>query len=406
VLDDGSRKHFKTLRLDATYELGGDTRLLGFAYGTRQDFTRWFTRPRGGGWMQREESYGRRVQGAGANLAGKAALAGGALDWTLGLEQVRESTDYGYWDGLIARQRTAPALDDRRTRLNNTAAYGQASWKANGWLQATAGLRADRFSGDCRPLGPEAGTDPCGRMQTRRHASPKLGLLAQIGPAVALRANWSEGFALPSDFAKYALGARDLGTNVFRQTELGVQWSPSPQWRVDAAVYRITSSQEIRNTAPGEYQNFGATLRKGAEVQLHWMPHRDWHVEWVYGRARSRVTQHADAALLGRQVTGVPGFTSTLHARWRPRADLTVHAMLRHVGRSALNASNTEWAGGYRWADLGLQYRLPSHGASLNVWLRNVGNARYASTTVLIGGERLVAPGAPRTVQVGLQLSL
>ena len=104
--------------------LSGDTRLLGFVYGTQQDFVCWFTRPRG----------------AGANFAGQTALAGGALDWMLGLEQIREATDYGYWDALVARQRTVPALDDRRTHLDNSAAYDQTRWQANAWLQTTAAV--------------------------------------------------------------------------------------------------------------------------------------------------------------------------------------------------------------------------------------------------------------------------
>lgn len=46
VVGDGADKHFGTLRLDAQYALDADTRLLGFVYGTQQDFVRWFTRPR------------------------------------------------------------------------------------------------------------------------------------------------------------------------------------------------------------------------------------------------------------------------------------------------------------------------------------------------------------------------
>ena len=42
----------------------------------------------------------------------------------------------------------------------------------------------------------------------------------------------------------------------------------------------------------------------------------------------------------------------------------------------------------------------------LNLWLRNALDTRYASTTTLIGGQRLVAPGAPRSLQLGLQFSL
>lgn len=409
VVGDGADKNFGTLRLDAQYALDADTRLLGFVYGTQQDFVRWFTRPRSGTWMQREERYDRSVLGAGLNLNGKSQLVARELNWMLGLEQVRESTDYGYWDGLVDRRRTAAALDDRNTRLNNTALYGQGSWQATGWLQTTAALRWDHFDGRCRLLGAETGGDECNRMQGRSHASPKLGAMAQLDARTALRASWSQGFALPSDFAKYALRNSELGANIFRQTELGLQWKPSSQWLIDAAVYRVTSSNEIRNTAPGEYENLGATLRKGAELQLHWLPGRSWHLEWAYGRNRSEITQNANAALLGQRVVAVPEYTSTLHARWMPRGDVTVHGVLRHVGRAPINAGNTEWAGSYHWLDLGLQYRLPAsvaRHASLSLWLRNAANARYASTTTMIGGQRLVAPGAPRSVQLGLQLSL
>jgi hypothetical protein len=125
--------------------------------------------------MQREERYDRSVLGAGLNLSGKSLLAARELNWMLGLEQVRESTDYGYWDGLLDRRRTGPALNDRNTRLDNTAIYGQAGWQPTAWLQTTAALRWDHFDGRCRLLGAEAGGDECNRMQGRSHASPKLG---------------------------------------------------------------------------------------------------------------------------------------------------------------------------------------------------------------------------------------
>lgn len=409
VVGDGANKHFGTLRLDAQYALDADTRLLGFVYGTQQDFVRWFTRPRSSTWMQREERYDRSVLGAGLNLSGKSLLVARELNWMLGLEQVRESTDYGYWDGLLDRRRTGPALSDRNTRLDNTAIYGQAGWQPTAWLQTTAALRWDHFDGRCRLLGAEAGGDECNRMQGRSHAGPKLGALAHLNARTAVRASWSQGFALPSDFAKYALRNSDLHANIFRQSELGVEWKPSAHWLIDASLYRISSSHEIRNTAPGEYENLGATVRKGAELQLHWLPSRNWHVEWAYGHNRSQVTQNANAALLGRRVVAVPEYTSTLHARWMPRSDVTLHGVLRHVGRAPINASNTEWAGSYRWLDLGLQYRLPAslaRNASLSLWLRNATNTRYASTTTMIAGQRLVAPGAPRSVQLGLQFSL
>ncbi|MNL70288.1 hypothetical protein D3C87_1952680 [compost metagenome] len=61
-------------------------------------------------------------------------------------------------------------------------------------------------------------------------------------------------------------------------------------------------------------------------------------------------------------------------------------------------------------ADLGLQYRLPAawglQNGTLSLMVRNLGNQAYASNMSVIGGELLVAPGAPRTLLLGLNFSL
>jgi len=410
VQGDGSEKHFQTLRLDIDHDLGRDTRLLAYAYGTRQDFTRWFTRPRGGSWAQREERYARSVAGTGLNLSGDAQWAGHAAQWTLGLEALRESTDYGYWDGLRQRQRVAGAISDREATLNNAAAFGQVAWQLHPLFAPSIGLRHDRFTGNCERLGAETGADPCTRLQPVAHTSPKLGFSSRVHERLTLRASWSEGFALPSNFAKYALGAAQLDPNVFRQTELGLQWRAGRALWLDLALYRMQSSQEVRNLAPGVYENFGETLRRGAELQAIWTPTSALELRWNYGRAQSRVTHSANAALLGKQVAAVPRYTSTLQARWQMDADWALQGALRHVGRMAVDAANATWSPAYHVADLGVQYRLPAaaglqHG-TLSLMVRNLANKAYASNLSVIGGELLVAPGAPRTLLLGLNFSL
>lgn len=410
VQGDGSQKHFKTLRLDVNYDLGNATRLLAYAYGTQQDFVRWFTRPRSASWVQREERYDRSVAGTGLNLSGDARWAGRPLQWTLGLEALRESTDYGYWDDLHNRQRTAPAISDRQATLDNAAAFGQLAWQLQPLFQPSLGLRWDRFTGDCQRLGPETGSDACTRMQRVAHASPKLGLSSRVHEQLTLRASWTEGFALPSNFAKYALGAAQLDPNVFRQTELGLQWRASRQLWLDLAAYRMASRQEIRNLAPGVYENFGATLRKGVELQAVWTPVSALELRWNYGRAQSRVTQNANAALIGRQVAAVPRYTSTLQARWQLASGWALQGALRHVGSMAVDAANATRSPAYHVADLGLQWRLPASlglaDGTLSLMVRNLTDKTYASSMSVIGGERLVAPGAPRTLLLGLNFSL
>lgn len=410
VQGDGSEKHFQTLRLDIHYALDNDTRLLAYAYGTQQDFVRWFTRPKGGSWAQREERYDRSVAGTGLNLSGDARWAGRAAQWTLGLEALRESTDYGYWDDLRNRQRSTPAISDRAATLNNAAAFGQLAWQLHPLFAPSLGLRWDRFTGNCQRRGAETGSDPCTRMQRVAHTSPKLGVSSRVHEQVTLRASWTEGFALPSNFAKYTLGAAQLDPNVFRQTELGLQWQASRQLWLDLALYRMASSQEIRNLAPGVYENFGQTLRKGAELQALWTPASAVELRWNYARTQSRVTHNANAALLGKPVAAVPRYTSTLQARWQMNADWVLQGALRHVGRMAVDAAHTRSAPAYHLADLGLQYRLPGssglQNGTLSLMVRNLRNQAHASNMSVIGGEVLVAPGAPRTLLLGLNFSL
>jgi outer membrane receptor protein involved in Fe transport len=406
VQGDGAQKHLRTLRLDVNYALGDDTRLLAYAYGTSQDFVRWFTRPKAGSWAQREERYARSVAGMGVNLSGATRSA----QWTLGLETLREATDYGYWDDLQDRRRSAPAINDRQATLNNVAAFGQADWKLHPLFTPSLGLRHDRFTGNCTRLGAETGSEPCTRMQRLAHTSPKLGVSSRLSEPLTLRASWAEGFALPGNFAKYALGAARLDPNIFRQTEVGLQWRASRQLWLDLALYRMASSQEIRNLAPGVYENFGETLRKGAELQAVWTPASTWELRWNYGRAQSRVSQNANAALVGRQVAAVPRYSSTLQARWQMHPDWTLQGALRHVGRMAVDASNSVWSPAYHVADLGLQYRLPASlglaDGTLQLMVRNLGDKSHASSMSVIAGERLVAPGAPRSLLLGLNFSL
>lgn len=413
--NDGADKHFKTLRVDATYRLDDSMKLLGFAYGTQQDFVRWFSRPVGGGlWRQREENYDRQVWGAGLNLSGQQHWAGQAVEWMAGVETVRERTDYQFWDALDQRRRTQAAANDRRAALDNVAAYGQLHWKLHPLFQPTAAVRWDRFTGDCTRLGAETSTETndgaCGRMASLSHTSPKLGVIAQPVQDLTLRASWSEGFALPSDFAKYALGAAAVAPNVFRQTELGAKWQVVRDWMVDAAVYQLKSSHEIRSVGLGVYENYGATERKGLEIHSLWAPSSAWQLQWAYGRVLSKVTENGNAALVGRQVAGVPAYTSTLSVQWQPVAAWQAQLSWRKLGRAWVNAANTEVAEGYATWDLGLRHTLEGGSALAGhtvvyAQLRNLTDRRYPSTVAMIGGERLVAPGEPRTLQVGLQLS-
>ncbi|MDM0087065.1 MULTISPECIES: TonB-dependent receptor [unclassified Variovorax] len=406
AMNDGATKHFATLRADLNYALTPDIRLLSFAYGTRQDFTRWFSRPVSpAAWRQREETYDRTVFGAGTSLNGRTQTRWSALNWVAGVETFRESTAYQYDDGLDQRMRLSPAIDDRTSRLDSLSAFAEVDAPIHALFQPSLGLRWDRFSGGCSLDGAETGSDPCGPLARLSHASPKLGVRSDVAPGVRLRASWAEGFALPNTFAKYALGASQLDPNVFRQTEVGAQFKPAQGLLLDIAAYRLRSSDEIRTVAPGVYENYGATLRRGVEASALWSIRPDLDVSLVYGSARSRITENASAALLGKSVAGVPRYTATAAISWTPVAAWTGTLTWRRVGAYAVTADNSVNYAGYATVDLGVSYVPPAASRyRLYATVANVGDKAYATSAAVIGGTQVFAPGAPRSLKVGAQL--
>ena len=401
VQNDGTEKDFATLRTDVQYALSDQLTLLGFAYATRQDFTRWFTRPLGGVPTQREESYDRKVHGAGVNLNGR-HNATVPLNWVAGVETFRESTDYVYYDNLDFRRRVTPAINDRNSVLRSLSAFGELEAPLHPLFKPTLGVRWDRFTGNCSPNGPETSTAPCERMPRMSHTAPKFGLRSQIASGLELRASRAEGFALPSDFAKYALGASVLDPNIFRQTEVGARLTAVPGLMIDAAAYRLQSSDEVRAVAPGVYENFGSTRRTGYELEILWMPHDDVDLTLAWGEADSKITRNANPALVGKRVTGVPRHTLTAELTWRPLPGWQSTLTWREIGRYQVDAANTRSDQGYGIADLRLSYSAGSlHPYTVYAAIDNLADRRYATAVNTIG----YASGAPRTVRVGVQVN-
>ncbi len=401
VQNDGAEKDFATLRTDLHYDLGPDLALLGFAYATQQDFSRWFSRPVGGRMTQREETYDRSVQGAGVNLNGHrhGVLP---LNWVAGLETFRESTDYVYFDGLDQRRRVSPAINDRNSVLRSVSAFTEIEAPLHPLFKPTLGLRWDRFSGICGIRGPETSTAPCETMPEVSHTSPKIGLRSQLTDGLELRASHAEGFALPNGFTKYAAGASGLDPNVFRQLEVGARLTAVPGLMIDLAAWRARSTNEVRQVATGLYENFGATRRHGVELELLWSPHRDVDLSVAWGTARSRIERNANPALEGKEVTSVPRHTLTLEAGWRPAPGWQGTLTWQEVGRYQVDTANTTSYGGYGVADLRVSYTAGHrHPYTLYAAIDNLADRKYATTVSTLG----YATGAPRTLRVGASFS-
>lgn len=403
--NDGADKNFATLRIDSNYAMSDTLRLLAFAYGTGQDFSRWFTRPTGAGvWKQREESYDRKVRGAGFSFNGQQSYNGLPLNWVAGVEAFRESTDYIYYDNLQHRQSIAPPITNRETSLNSESAFAELQTDVHSLFMPSIGVRYDRFRGGCDLNGVEMGNDPCGSLNDMSNVSPKLGFRSALSDQLMLRASWSEGFALPNGFVKYTQSARNLDPVIFRQKELGLNYRASNTLSFDMVAYQLRSSDEVRTVAPGIFENFGATERSGVETSVSWLATQDLELVWIYGTADSEILSNANAAVVGNKIGGVAEYNSNLMLNWNITPTLAFEGSWRTIGGYSLNASNVDSADSYAVLDMGLNYtdsRLP--GWRFNVNVDNVADKRFATAVFVIGGERVVAPGNPRLIQVGAQ---
>ncbi len=404
--NDGVDKDFAMLRGDLAWQVAPQVRLLAFAYGTQQEFTRWFSRPVSAtNWAQREETYDRDVFGAGVNLNGQRAAGAGSLNWVAGVETFRESTAYGFYDGLAQRVRVNPAIYDRTVALNSVSLFGEVEAPLYRLFKPWIGVRHDRFTGQCRRNGAETGPEPCERLNAPSHTSPKFGVRSDVADGAQLRASWAEGFALPSNFIKYSAGAAGLKPNVFRQTEFGGAFKGAAV-RADLAWYRITSSNEFRTLAPGVYENAGATLRDGIEASLGWTPLADFDLTLIYGRMDSKIRANPNPVLVGKKVTGVPAHAVTIGAAYAPMAGWGGNATVRRIGSYPINADNSVTGGAYSTVDLAVTYAAARRALRYRAFLGvdNAADRRYFTSSFIAAGTQLVAPAPPRTYRAGVQL--
>jgi outer membrane receptor protein involved in Fe transport len=185
-----------------------------------------------------------------------------------------------------------------------------------------------------------------------------------------------------------------------------VRLTAADAFELDVAAYRLTSTGEVRTVSPGVYENFGATLRRGIEANARWKPSAQLSLSAVYGLTDSEVQENGDARLLGLTVPGVPKDSGSLEATYEPFTDWSLMASWRYIGEYEVDALNTLQASSYNLLDLGVAYTRNAE-RSYRVYARldNVADREYVTSLSVIGGQQLVAPGAPRSIRAGIQFN-
>lgn len=317
---------------------------------------------------------------------------------------------------------------DEKNRVRNTDQYLQTEWAMAERFSLAAGVRRSvvRFTSADRYIAPGNGDDS----GSARHAAttPALGLTFHASDTLNVYASLGKGFETPTfnELAYRASGATglnfDLQSARSRHLELGFKAEAGNGWRVNAAIFRAKTDNEIAvlaNTGGRSvFQNVGATRRSGLEAAVAGELGPQWAVysALTYLDARYRdafrtctATPCATPAVAipaGSRMPGIPRLAAYAELVWRHKPQ-GLHAALewRHTGRVAVDDRNSDFAPAASVAALRLGAEQKAGRWNFREFLRidNLMNRRYAGSVIVNeGNARFFEPAPGRTWLIGV----
>jgi iron complex outermembrane receptor protein len=379
-----------------------------------------------GGVVDLDRDYG----GASLRLTNDAALAGRPLTLVFGgeVEQMSERRK-----GFLNLNGDLGALkrfeDDD---VVATAFYAQAEWRfAQNWI-ALAGARANRVAFRSKDYYIVPGNPDDSGSRTYSRTTPALGLVYKLAPATSLYANAGRGFETPT-FAELAhrnaaAGSGlnfDLAASRSTHAELGVKTVVGASTRVNAALFRVDTKDEIvvDQSSGGRttYRNAGRTERKGVELGADATLPLGFELRVAYtlldaayrdGFAGFTNPFNAPCAVpAGNAMPGVPRNYANAELRWRHvPAGFTVALEAQHKSRVPVNDCNTEFADAYTVASLVAGITQQGKDWRVTEYLRvdNVADKSYVGSVIVneTTNGRYYEPAPGRNVTAGVQAKL
>jgi outer membrane receptor protein involved in Fe transport len=408
--DDGGDKTFTTQRFDLGYDLTSTSRLLAWTYATQQDFTR-FQKMGIAARGQKEKHNDRSVYGAGTSYNYEGKYAGKDVNGVAGIEYFHEDTDTLDYN-TSNRVRTSQ-ITDRNFVIDTLSVFGQADYALHPLFKPWLGFRYDTFGGDYTNNDPGSTPFSSG-MNDYEHLSPKVGFHSELLKTLDFRASFTQGFALPADADKYnsAIGSKPQTIN---QYEAGLNFSPSRMFTADLAVFRIDNLDEIQETWSGSgiYEALGETRREGLELSAVVRP-------WVAGFevfgdltvTDTEVIKNNDPALVGKEVKGVPDYTSNLGVRYLAESGVNTQIKWQHVGSYYTESTNLHSYDGYDLTDFSISYVYKTKNGTkwrAGLDIDNLFDEHYSEAVIFyssLSPTNLYAVSPPRTYWLRLTLEM
>ena len=355
-----------------------------------------------------------------ANLEGHFDAAGLAHTLLLGVE----FDEYNY-DSQIDRSGGAtsdfpldlydPIYGKPLPALTRTTTYDDENLKSYAFflqdqvalterLTAQVGARLERFEQRYEnKLTPAGSWD-----QAHNAVSPRFGLIYDLTDALAVYANTSRSFK-PNRGADRSSQAFDPEKGIAH--EVGIKYDlPEHDLSVTAALFHITKENVLTSDPlDSNYQVAAGEARsRGFDISVAGNITPQWRVIGGYAYVDAEVTESSSVSMpVGTRLANVPRHSFNLLDTYEfadgPLAGLGVGMGVKYVGNRKGSATNSAFEmDAYTTVDLLAYYPLTER-VRLNLNLNNLFDEEYEERA---WGNIWAYPGAPRTLQAGIAITL
>lgn len=301
--------------------------------------------------------------------------------------------------------------------------YVQASWETEKWV-LQAGLRHSRvrFDVDDRYI-TATNPDDSGSVSFRR-STPALGIAWRPDPALNLYASVARGFETPTLNELSYSGTTgtdgfnfDLQPSRSKQLEIGAKAFIGASTRLNAALFRITTADELVVLAAvggrTVFQNAARTLRQGVELALDTEFNPQWRGRFALTRLRATYDQAFDSRgttiPAGKRIPGIPATSAYAKLAWTPRDGLSAAVEANYRSKVYVEDSNTARAApAHTLVNLRLTAEQQHGGWSFGQMLRldNVFDRKHVAAVIVGDGNgRYYEPGPTRSWYAGVRAS-
>ncbi len=384
-----------------------------------------------GGWVGLNRDY----YGAGLQYNSQSKIGATPVNWAAGFEYDRSQE---------RRQGGAAALGQKTTTTrnevnaaDNTDFFAQGTVLVSEQVSVLGGLRHstvkmnsnDDFLADGNGSG----------ATTYQATNPVLGVTWHAMNTLNVYANIGRGFETPTlaEMAYAGAGVPAFNTTLnaatSRHFEIGAKWTPTPQSRVDFAVYQIETSDEIvvASSSGGNstFKNAPGTKRTGWELagSSYFTP--NWRgtlsasqIDASFSQTFTTVSGAPPAAttvLAGNKIPGIPQSSLFAELLWSsqtpgPRASavqLGTQAGVEFLqsGRLFANDTNTVAVDGYGTWALKASHGFAVGKGSLTAYARvdNLSDERYVGSVIVNqANQQFFEPAPGRNWTLGVRLVL